>query len=96
MLVGAGAKILGNFEIGSNSKIAAGAVVLRDIPENSTAVGIPAHVVKTNGEKLKKDGKPSEELDQVNVPDPVETELAELRSRLAALEETVRGKDSGR
>ena len=86
VLVGAGAKLLGNFTVGSNSKIAAGAVVLGDVPENSTAVGIPAKVVRRDGEKI----KPAEELDQVHVPDPIENELQALRDRIASLEAKVK------
>ena len=86
VMVGAGAKLLGNFTVGSNSKIAAGAVVLGDVPECSTAVGIPAHVVKKAGEKVSK----SADLDQVHIPDPVENEIKALRERISALEEKIR------
>ena len=86
VLIGAGAKLLGNFTVGSNSKIAAGAVVLGDVPENSTAVGIPAKVVRRDGEKI----KPAEELDQIHVPDPIETELEALRGRIASLEAKIK------
>lgn len=88
VMIGAGAKLLGNFTVGDNSKIASGAVVLANVPENSTAVGIPAHVVKKNGEKV----VPAEEkcnccdLDQVNIPDPVEIEFEGLAKRVAYLE----------
>ena len=82
VMIGAGAKILGGFKVGSNSKIAAGAVVLRDVPENSTAVGIPAHIVKKNGLKV----NPCDDLDQVNIPDPVENEICALKARIEALE----------
>ena len=88
VLIGAGAKLLGNFTVGSNTKIAAGAVVLGDVPENSTAVGIPAKVVRRDGEKV----KPAEELDQVHVPDPIDAELKALRERIAALEEEIKEK----
>lgn len=86
VMVGAGAKLLGNFTVGSNSKIAAGAVVLSDVPECSTAVGIPAHIVKRDGEKV----EPSADLDQVHIPDPIENELRALRERVAVLEERIR------
>lgn len=85
VMVGAGAKLLGNFTVGSNSKIAAGAVVLGDVPENSTAVGIPAHIVRRAGEKV----KPAEELDQVHIPDPVAQEIEAVRMRMKALEEEI-------
>lgn len=81
VMVGAGAKILGPFRIGDNSKIAAGAVVLSEIPDNATAVGIPAKVVRRDGERIVRD------LDQVNIPDPIAKELTALSDRVKALEE---------
>ncbi len=81
VLVGAGAKLLGNFTIGDGAKIAAGAVVLRDVPENCTAVGIPARVVRRGGEKM-----PAEEMDQTHIPDPVSQQLARIEARLEKLE----------
>lgn len=86
VMVGAGAKLLGGFTVGSGSKIAAGAVVLGDVPENCTAVGIPAHVVRRDGEKVRDD------LDQVNIPDPVENELNAIRARIAELEKQLNTK----
>lgn len=80
VLIGAGAKILGPVKIGSHSKIAAGAVVLRDIPENSTAVGIPARVVKQGDKRV------CDDFDQVNIPDPIAQELSKLCDRLSSLE----------
>jgi len=79
VMVGAGAKVLGPITIGNNVRIAAGAVVLTDIPDNCTAVGIPARVVRRDGEKV-------QELDQIHVPDPVAQELRRLEERIAALE----------
>ena len=79
VMIGAGAKVLGPFRVGDNTKIAAGAVVLKEIPENSTAVGIPAKVVKVNEQKV-------EDLDQVNIPDPVAQELARLKEQITALQ----------
>ncbi len=79
VMVGAGAKVLGPIKIGNNVRIAAGAVVLTDIPDNCTAVGIPAKVVRRDGEKV-------EELDQIHIPDPVAQEIARLEARIAALE----------
>lgn len=86
VMVGAGAKLLGNFTVGSNSKIAAGAVVLSDVPENSTAVGIPAHVVKRDGERVRE----GVDLDQVHIPDPIETEIEALSERVRLLEEKIK------
>ena len=80
VMVGAGAKVLGPFKVGDNSKIAAGAVVLDEIPENCTAVGIPAKVVVCDGKRVEQD------LDQVHIPDPVAQELADIQARLSALE----------
>lgn len=88
VMVGSGAKVLGPFRVGSNSKIAAGAVVLSEVPENSTCVGVPARVVRLEGERVCTD------LDQISVPDPISSQLctlsvhiANLEKKLAALEE---------
>lgn len=78
VLVGAGAKVLGPINVGSNSRIAANSVVLQDIPEDSTAVGIPAKVVKIAGEKVNY----VRDVDQVHVSDPVSNEIRELCRRL--------------
>ncbi len=86
VMVGAGAKLLGNFTVGSNSKIASGAVVLGDVPENSTAVGIPAHVVRKDGARVKTEP----DLDQVHIPDPIESEIEALAARVRELEEKLR------
>ena len=80
VMIGAGAKVLGPIEIGDNSKIAAGAVVLKDIPDNSTAVGVPARVVR--GKTVEKE----QTLDQINIPDPIAQELNSLRDRIVELE----------
>lgn len=82
VLVGAGAKVLGPFTVGDNSKIAAGAVVLNEVPPDCTAVGVPARVVKRNGVK-------QEALDQVHMPDPVSQELCKLLYRIEQLEKQV-------
>lgn len=76
VMVGSGAKILGPINIGDNSRVAANAVVLRDVPPNSTVVGVPGHVVRVNGEKL----------DQIHTPDPIALELQELKNRVEQLE----------
>ena len=83
VMVGAGAKVLGPITVGDCSKIAAGAVVLKDIPENCTAVGIPAKVVRRDGETVG-------DLDQINIPDPIAKELAELREAIAVLNEKIK------
>ena len=80
VMVGAGAKVLGPFKIGDHAKIAAGAVVLKEVPSDSTAVGIPAKIVNS----ASKSG--AENLDQINVPDPVVLERTALKERVAELE----------
>ncbi len=80
VMIGAGAKVLGPFKVGSNSKIAAGAVVLDEIPENSTAVGIPARVVRRAGAKV-------DDLDQIHIPDPISQELCKLEVKIKKLED---------
>jgi serine O-acetyltransferase len=79
VMVGSGAKVLGPFKIGDGAKIAAGAVVLKEIPAGATAVGIPAKVVRQKGEKVE------EQLDQIHIPDPVSQQLGELEAKIAEL-----------
>lgn len=83
VMVGAGAKVLGPIEIGDNVRIAAGAVVLSDIPSDSTAVGVPARVVRRKGERVV-------ELDQIHVPDPVAQELQRLKQEIKELKEELK------
>ncbi|MDR2420649.1 MAG: serine O-acetyltransferase [Oscillospiraceae bacterium] len=85
VLIGAGAKVLGPFKVGDNSRIAAGAVVLKEIPPDSTAVGVPARVVRIAGQKPDF----ASELDQVNMADPVAIELSILRAQVDELEKKV-------
>lgn len=91
VLVGSGAKVLGPFKVGDNSRVAANSVVLREIPENSTAVGSPARVVRQNGEKVNY----VENVEQIHVTDPLvqevvalRKELNELKAALAAVDKT--------
>ena len=84
VMVGAGAKVLGNFTVGDGAKIAAGAVVLGPVPENCTAVGIPAHIVRKAGKKID-----PIDLDQVHIPDPVSQELCNVSRRMLELEKKV-------
>ncbi len=79
VMIGAGAKVLGPFRIGDNAKIAAGSVVLNEIPDNCTAVGSPAQVVKRDGVRV-------DQLDQIDIPDPVAQEFAKLNKRIEELE----------
>ena len=81
VMVGAGAKILGPFQVGDNSKIAANAVVLSEVPSDSTAVGIPARIVKRRNIKC--------DLDQVHIPDPVSQELCRLNHQIDLLEKRI-------
>ena len=82
VLVGAGAKVLGPFRVGDNAKIAANAVVLNEIPPDSTAVGIPARIVRRCGERVAE----AQNLDQIHIPDPVSQKLCELQHRIEELE----------
>lgn len=86
VMVGAGAKVLGPFYVGDNAKIASNAVVLKEVPANSTAVGIPARVVSVNNRRVDTD------LDQIHIPDPIAAELSRLEGRIAGLEEALTGK----
>lgn len=79
VMVGAGAKILGPVKVGSGSKIAANAVVLNAVPENSTAVGIPAKVVRRGGMKVEND------MDQIHIPDPVAQKICRLEHEVERL-----------
>lgn len=87
VMIGAGAKVLGPFKIGDNSKIAANAVVLSEVPPDSTAVGIPAKVVKRNDRRV--------DLDQVHIPDPVSQELCRLTHKIELLEKRISELENG-
>ena len=76
VMVGAGAKVLGPFRVGNNARIAANAVVLREVPDNATVVGVPGRIVRLSGEKL----------DHIHTPDPVMLEITALQERIARLE----------
>jgi len=84
VVVGTGAKVLGNIFIGDNSKIGAGSVVIHEVPAHSTVVGIPGRVVRRGG------CTDSDMLEHAQLPDPEAQEKAELRSRIEHLEEQVR------
>ena len=83
VMVSAGAKILGSFTIGENSKIGAGSVVLKPVPANCTVVGVPGRIVKRDNKK------PRMDLDQVNLPDPVLDAIIELQKENRELREIV-------
>ena len=86
VLVGSGAKVLGPFKVGDNCRIAAGAVVLREVPPNSTAVGVPAQVVRVAGKPVYY----ADDVDQIHVADPLLEEIDALNRRLEALERQLR------
>ena len=79
VMVGSGAKVLGPFRVGNNARIAANAVVLREVPEGATVVGVPGRIVRLCGDKL----------DHIHTPDPVMLEIEELKRRMALLEEQI-------
>ena len=81
VLIGTGAKVLGPFKVGDNSRIAANSVVLGEIPPDSTAVGVPARVIKIAGQKVDY----ASEVDQVSVSDPVAEELSAINRMLSEI-----------
>lgn len=87
VLIGSGAKVLGPFRVGDNARVAAGAVVLEEVPDNATAVGVPARIVRVNGEKVT---RPSENLDQIHVTDPLCQCLSKVQEETQRLEERMK------
>ena len=92
VMISTGAKVLGSFTVGDNSKIGAGSVVLSEVPPNSTVVGVPGRVVKRINPN-----RPQDEMDQVHFPDPIKEDLSmlfhlntELTNRVLELEQLVR------
>jgi serine O-acetyltransferase len=92
VMISAGAKILGSFTVGENSKIGAGSVVIEEVPPNCTVVGVPGRIVKRDNVRL-----PRSDMDQVHLPDPVmedinilQNENAELVNRVLELEREMR------
>lgn len=83
VMIGSGAKVLGPLTIEDNSKVAAGAVVLAPLPKDSTAVGIPARVVRRHGRKI------TDDLDQIHIPDPVAQEINRLKKEISELKKKV-------
>ena len=80
VMVSAGAKILGSFTIGENSKIGAGSVVLEEVPANCTVVGVPGRIVKRDNQKV-----PRSDMDHVHLPDPVKEDITALQKANTAL-----------
>ncbi|MEE0072006.1 MAG: serine O-acetyltransferase, partial [Lachnospiraceae bacterium] len=84
VMVSAGAKVLGSFTIGENSKIGAGSVVLNEVPPNCTVVGVPGRIVKMGNLKI-----PRADMDQVHLPDPVTSDISQLQRDNIMLKERV-------
>lgn len=80
VLIGCGAKVLGPFSVGDNSKIAANAVVLQEVPANCTCVGIPAKIVKIDNKKVETN------FDHIHMPDPISQEISKLSQRIDEIE----------
>lgn len=80
VMVSAGAKILGSITIGENSKIGAGSVVIKDVPPNCTVVGVPGRIVRRNNQRIC-----AEDMDQVDLPDPVAEDIRVLQQENSAL-----------
>jgi len=85
VMISAGAKIIGSFTVGENSKIGAGSVVLSEIPPNSTVVGVPGRVVKRDNVKI-----PRDDMDQIHLPDPVLNDLSRLQQENVRLREELK------
>ncbi|HXV27679.1 MAG TPA: serine O-acetyltransferase, partial [bacterium] len=80
VVIGAGAKVLGNIRLGNNVKVGAGSVVVHSVPDNCTVVGVPAEIVRKEGHKVSEIN-----LDHGNLPDPVK----ELKNRIRALQKEI-------
>jgi len=89
VVVGAGAKILGGITIGDNVKIGANSVVLKSVPPNSTVIGVPARIIKSQGERL-----PDATMDHTNMPDPTADRFAALELELIELRKKLDNRDS--
>ncbi|MCD6080760.1 MAG: serine O-acetyltransferase [Candidatus Omnitrophica bacterium] len=85
VVIGAGAKVLGNIRIGNNVQIGANAVVIKDVPDNSTVVGVPGRIVKREGKKF-----PAITLDHTNLPDPLAQSIERLQSEINYIEDILR------
>ena len=83
VIISTGAKVLGPFTVGDDSKIGAGSVVLEEVPPKSTVVGVPGKIVRKNVHK-------AEEMNQIDLPDPIAAELQKLRKRISQLEEKLK------
>ena len=97
-MISAGAKIIGSFTVGENSKIGAGSVVIEEVPPNCTVVGVPGRIVKRDNMKI-----PRSDMDQCHLPDPVKEDISvlqrentELTNRVLDLEKALRVLTSGK
>ncbi len=88
VVVGAGAKILGGIKIGDNVKIGANSVVLKSVPPNSTVIGIPARIIKSEGERV-----PDATMDHTNLPDPIADRFSALEQELILLRKKLESRD---
>lgn len=86
VVISSGAKVLGPFKVGDNSKIGAGSVVLKEVPPNCTVVGIPGQIVMQAGMKSE---EKIDEMDQIHLPDPVQAEIDSLEARIRSLERII-------
>ena len=84
VMISSGAKVLGPFKVGDDVKIGAGSVVLKEVPPDCTVVGIPGTIVKRNGKSTTQD------LNQVDLPDPIAIEIECLRKRIMELEKILK------
>ncbi|GFI23249.1 serine acetyltransferase [Lachnospiraceae bacterium] len=98
VMISAGAKIIGSFQIGENSKIGAGSVVIEEVPPNCTVVGVPGRIVRRNNQKLVR-----EELNQTDLPDPVNEDIknlqranSEMTNRILELEQRIKQMEKDR
>lgn len=91
VLIGSGAKVLGPFKVGDNSRIASNAVVLSEVPPDSTAVGVPARIVRVAGEKVDYAGK----VDQISVSDPIVQELRAMWTQLEEIADHISQENKG-
>jgi serine O-acetyltransferase len=85
VMVGTGSKVLGPFKVGDNARIAANAVVLKEVPPNATAVGVPARIVNIAGVKVSY----ADAVDQVSITDPVAIELSAIYAQIQLIEQTI-------
>ena len=97
VMISAGAKIIGSFRIGENSKIGAGSVVIEEVPPNCTVVGVPGRIVRRNNQRLCR-----EEMNQVDLPDPVNEDIrglqranSEMTNRILELERQIKQLQKG-